>query len=267
MSWAELPGCVLRAERSGHGTGRVVLLHELGGSLESFDAVTALLAPAFQVLRYDQRGAGQSEKPRPPFGMADHAADLHALLRWSGWQGPVLLVGLAAACAILAEFALAHPADVVGLLLCGPVLTATGEAGSYLRTRAERAARDGMRAVVDTSLARSYPPLLRGDAAGFSAYRARMMGNDPVGYACANMALVEATVDGRLGELRVPVDVLAGQHDLLRVPEQIAETASRIPNARFTVVESGHLMAVQTPGLVANAVHALASRNRGEPAF
>lgn len=267
MSWAELPDCVLRVERSGHGAGRVVLLHELGGSLESFDAVAALLAPAFQVLRYDQRGAGRSEKPRTPFGMADHAADLHALLRWSGWQEPVLLVGIAAACAILAEFALAHPTDVAGLLLCGAAIVATGVAADYLRTRAERAVQDGMRAVVDTSLARSYPPALRGDGAGFSAYRARMMGNDPVGYAHANMALVRATVERRLGELLVPVDVLAGRHDLVCPPGQIAETASRIPDARFTVVESGHLMAVQTPGLVADAVHALASRSQKEPEF
>ena len=266
MSWAELPGCTLRVARSGHGTERVVLLHELGGSLESFDAAAALLAPAFQVLRYDQRGAGGSEKPRAPFDMADHAADLHALLRWSGWQGPVLLVGTAAASAILAEFALAHPADVAGLLLCSPAVGATGDAAAYLRTRAERATQDGMRAVVDTSLARSFPPPLRGDGAGFSAYRARMMGNDPVGYAHANMALVHATVDQRLGRLLVPVDVLAGRYDVVCPPEQVADTASRIPGARFSLVDSGHLMAVQTPGLVADAVHALASRNRKEPA-
>ena len=74
------------------------------------------------------------------------------------------------------------------------------------------------------------------------------------------MALTRATTDRRLGGLRLPCDVLAGRHDLLRSTNQLRGTAARIPGATFTVVESGHLMAVQTPGLVAGAVHALADR-------
>ncbi|HYQ07700.1 MAG TPA: alpha/beta fold hydrolase [Xanthobacteraceae bacterium] len=45
------------------GAGRsVVLLHELGGTLNSWDGVVPRLAEHFRVLRYDQRGAGLSEK-------------------------------------------------------------------------------------------------------------------------------------------------------------------------------------------------------------
>jgi len=242
-----------------------VLLHELGGSLESFDQVVALLADDVRILRYDQRGAGSSEKPRAPFTIADHAADLDYLLRWSSLKRPVLLVGVAAACAIAVEFTLAHPDSVSGLLLCGPVMSASGEAAGYLRTRSDHAVRDGMRAVVDTSLARSFPPLLRTDAAGFAAYRARMLGSDPVGYAHANMALVASALDHRLRELSCPVQVLAGRHDALRDPDAIAATAAAIPEAGFAVVESGHLMAVQTPGLVANALRDLSRRVEGAP--
>ena len=260
VSWANLSCGTFHADVSGRGPGRVVLLHELGGSLESFGAVATQLADGFRILRYDQRGAGLSEKPRAPFSITDAAADLADLLRWSGLQPPVLLVGIAAACAIMAEFALAEPAYVSGLLMCGPVMTAGGDAANYLRTRSERAVRDGMRAVVDTSLARSFPPPLRTDPERFAAYRARMTGADPVGYAHANMALVASTVDQRLSQLRCPVQVLAGQHDLLRTPEQIAATAAAIPGATYAAVDSGHLMAVQTPDLVADALLALSSR-------
>jgi len=259
MSWAELPGVMLQADVSGQGRG-VVLLHELGGSLHSFDAVVQALGGQFRVLRYDQRGAGLSEKPCAPFTMADHASDLGAVLEWSGIAGPVILVGVAAACAIAAEHALRQPANVAGLLLCGPVMAASGPQRTYLADRSERAVREGMRAVVDSSLDRSYPPHLRGDGVVFAAYRARMLGNDPVGYAHANMALTQAATGERLGELRGPCDVLAGRHDLLRSTEQLRDTASGIPGATFTVVESGHLMAVQSPGLVADAIRALADR-------
>ena len=263
MSWADLPGITLHAAMSGRdaGTGKgVVLLHELGGSLHSFDAVAERLTRRFRVLRYDQRGAGLSEKPRAPFGIEDHADDLDALLRWSGLGPPVILVGIAAACAIAAEYALAHPGAVAGLLLCGPVMAAAGPQLTYLSDRSDRAEREGMRAVVDPSLERSYPPHLRDEGGVFTAYRARMLGNDPVGYAHANMALTRATTEHRLGGLHPPCDVLAGRHDLLRGTDQLRETAARIPGSTFTVVESGHLMAVQTPGLVADAVHALADR-------
>lgn len=260
MRWAELLRGTFHADVSGSGPGRVVLLHELGGSLESFDEVAALLADRFRILRYDQRGAGLSEKPRAPFSIADAAADLGDLLRWSGLEPPVLLVCIAAACAIGTEFALAEPARVSGLLMCGPVMAAAGDAAEYLRARSERAVQGGMRAVVDTSLARSFPPPLRTNAAGFAAYRARMTGADPVGYAHANMALVASTADRRLGQLRCPVQVLAGRHDLLRTPEEIAATAAAMPGAGFAAVDSGHLMAVQTPGLVADALRALSDR-------
>jgi len=263
MSWAELPGVALHADISGQGRS-VVLLHELGGSLHSFDDVMVGLGDRFRVLRYDQRGAGLSEKPRTPFTVADHAADLEALLRWSGVGRPAILVGVAAACAIAAEYAVRQPANVAGLLLCGPVMAATGPQRSYLADRSERAVQQGMCAVVDPSLDRSYPPHLRGDGVVFAAYRARMLGNDPVGYAHANMALAQATTEQRLGRLRGPCDVLAGRHDLLRSTEQLRETVSGIPGATFTVVESGHLMAVQTPGLVADAIQALADRTTKE---
>jgi len=264
MSWAELPGVTLHADVSGQGRS-VVLLHELGGSLHSFDAVVHALAGRFRVLRYDQRGAGLSEKPRAPFTVADHAADLAALLRWSDIEGPMILAGVAAACAIAAEHALLHPADVAGLLLCGPVMAASGPQRTYLADRSARAVQEGMRAVVDASLDRSYPQHLRGDGVDFAAYRARMLGNDPVGYAHANIALTRATTAERLGGLRGPCDVLAGRDDLLRSTEQLRDTASSIPGATFTVVESGHLMAVQTPGLVAEAIQALADRIAKEP--
>ncbi len=263
MSWADLPGITLNAEISGQGLGQgrgLVLLHELGGSLHSFDAVIDALGDRFHVLRYDQRGAGLSEKPRAPFTIEDHATDLAALLQWSGIEGPVILAGIAAACAIAAEHALRHPETVAGLLLCGPVMSASGPQRTYLSDRSARAVQDGMRAVVDPSLDRSYPPHLRGDGAEFAAYRSRMLGNDPVGYGHANMALTRSTIADRLGGLRAPCDVLGGCDDLLRTTDQLRATAASIPGATFAVVDSGHLMAVQTPALLADAINTLANR-------
>ena len=57
MNWVDLNGAVFRYELSGNGKP-VILVHEMGGTLNSWDAVITELAKTNRVIRYDQRGAG-----------------------------------------------------------------------------------------------------------------------------------------------------------------------------------------------------------------
>ena len=54
--WIEANGASLRYELSGQGKETLVLIHELGETLESRDLVVPALQEKFRVLRYDQRG-------------------------------------------------------------------------------------------------------------------------------------------------------------------------------------------------------------------
>ncbi|WP_158742644.1 alpha/beta fold hydrolase [Acidisphaera sp. L21] len=260
MSWVELPDIVLHAELTGGGPHSLVLLHELGGSLDSFDHVVARLSTGFRTLRYDQRGAGLSEKPRQPFGLDDQLRDLQGILAATGLQPPYTLAGVAAGCAVAVAYALAAPAQVANLLLCCPALTVPPERRGYLIDRSDRAAREGMRAIATASLDRSYPQMLRQDGR-FDAYRARFIANDPVTYGHANRALADTDIATRLGDLAVPVHVLAGRHDLLRPPADVQAVAVAIPGASFAIVDSGHLMAVQAPDALAAALSSLTDRS------
>ena len=248
--WIDTGAVSLRVEISGEGPA-LVLLHELGGALDSFDKLVPTLARSLRVIRYDQRGAGLSEKPPAGFSLADHVADLEAVLATSSVTGPVHLAGVAAGSAIAVAFALEHPDRVASLSLCAPALTVAPDRRAYLAERSALARREGMRAIVEPSLARSYPEHLRGDGLAFAAYRARFLANDPVGYGHANMALADADLEGRLGDLQPRCQVLAGRHDLLRPPEAVQAVAARIPGASFGTVESGHIMPVQAPAEMA----------------
>ena len=62
MNWIEVNGTSLRYELSGSGKTTLVLVHEMGGTLDSWDQVLPALNNTRQVLRYDTRGAGLSEK-------------------------------------------------------------------------------------------------------------------------------------------------------------------------------------------------------------
>src|SRR5947209_18435453 len=89
MDFIEANGVGLRYELSGRGQQTVGLIHEMGGSLESWDEVAPVLAAGRRVLRYDTRGAGLSEKARGTLAIDTMVDDLAALLDALGITGKV----------------------------------------------------------------------------------------------------------------------------------------------------------------------------------
>lgn len=79
MPWIEANGASLRYELSGSGKETLVLVHEAGGCLESYEDALPGLEKEFCVLRYDQRGFGFSEKVRE-LNFETVVADLAGLL-------------------------------------------------------------------------------------------------------------------------------------------------------------------------------------------
>lgn len=235
----------------GVGPG-MILFHELGGGLRSWDGVIDTLLAHFRVLRFDQRGHGLSEKVRAPFRMADHANDALALATQAGISGPAWLVGAAAGSAAALEFALRFPDRVAGLVLCSPALSTDPSRREFLEARIRRAQEAGMRAIAATSLDRSYPEEDRTDQR-FTDYRARWLANDPVAYGLANRALIETDFDAALSSLAHPCLLLCGTRDVLRPPEYVRSLAGRIAGAHYAELDSGHVMPVQAP-------HALAAQ-------
>jgi len=73
-----------------------------------------------------------------------------------------------------------HPERVAALIATSPVTGGLSEAAkAWLNQRAQIVERDGMRAIADISLLRSYPERLRQDPEGFAQYRLRFLANDP----------------------------------------------------------------------------------------
>src|SRR5207245_2451756 len=119
MSWIEANGASLRYELSGSGRETVVLIHEVGGCIESWDDALPAFQGQFRVLRYDQRGFGMSEKTRV-ITMDGIVADLVALLDALRIPGPVHLAGCAMGAAIALAFAGRHQARVGRTAVASP---------------------------------------------------------------------------------------------------------------------------------------------------
>lgn len=251
MPWLETPDVALRYALSGEGPATLLLLHEMGGSLESWDGLLPLLPPGLRVLRYDQRGAGLSEKPRGRLTMPQAGNDAVALLDALGIGVPVVAVGTAVGGAVALHLAAAHPGRVRGVVATSPATGIPAAAKRATFDRAETMEREGTRAVVESGLDLGWPPALRDDPALFAACRAQRLGADPFGQAATTRMLAELDMAADLASIACPTLILAGAHDLGRPPERVAAVAAAIPGAEYRVLESGHFMAIQTPALLA----------------
>lgn len=253
MEWVETNGVVLRYELSGAGRMPLLLIHELGGSLEFWDPVLPAFQQAFRVLRYDLRGFGMSEKVRT-LRLDDLLGDTAGLLDALAITEPCHVVGPALGAGIALAFAARYPARVRRLVVSSPATGVPPERQAQSLQRAEAVERGGMRVAVEQGLARSYPERFRGDLQRFEQYRRRWLANDPEGFAAINRMLTEMDLTQQYGRIACPTLVIGCTYDTIRPPQEVELIARQIPGARYVEAASGHFMPHQTPELFVETV-------------
>jgi 3-oxoadipate enol-lactonase len=254
MDFIEVNGASLRYELSGNGDRTLVLVHEMAGSLESFDDVVPKFAGSRRVLRYDTRGAGMSQKVRGKLSIDTMADDIAGLLDARGIAGKVALAGVAVGGAIALHFAARYTERTSAVIVSSPATGIAAERRPAALERLLKIEAAGMAFAVAESMQNGYAPELRGDIARFERYRARWLGNDPASYATIWRMLAGLEMQDELSKLRCPVLVIGGSLDRVR-PAALAETTAKtIPGARFVEIASGHYMSVQTPELFADCI-------------
>lgn len=253
MRWEDVNGVTLRYDCAGSGTP-VVLIHEMGGTLHSWDAVMPALAARARVLRYDQRGAGLSEKPRAPCTLDLLSDDLWALRRATGMTEPAVIVGTAVGAAVAMRQALRHPGSVAGILGFSPVTACAPERRAAVLAHADRIEREGLRALEPASIPGILPEALRQDAAAHAAARARWLANDPESFAGIYRMFAQMDLGPDYPRLDLPMLLVGATQDGLRPPEAVREVAAACPRATYRELPTGHVASVQTPELVLEQV-------------
>jgi 3-oxoadipate enol-lactonase len=241
----------LHYERGGRASGPpVLLISGTGGDLRQEPSILeSPLAAAFDLLAYDQRGLGRSDKPDAPYTMADYGRDAAGLLDAVGWERCAVL-GISFGGMVAQELALLVPDRVTRLVLC---CTSSGGAGgsSYplheLEGLApeERLARSLglMDSRWDVSWQAANPAIV-----DLMRARTAVGARDAETTAGARRQLeARAAHDtyARLRQLTMPALVCAGRFDGIAPLANAEALAEQIPGATLQVFEGGHAFLFQ----------------------
>jgi 3-oxoadipate enol-lactonase len=246
LPWTTANGVSLYYQVAGQNGPVVVLLHEMGGTQDSWDAVAPGLAEHYRVMRYDQRGSGLSEKVRKVYSNDEAVDDLEGVLNNLNLQPPYNFVCVAAASTQVLRFLERHPDQVKSIVLCNPAPGVDPSRAGALNERADLAEKEGMRGVMGITLDKSYPPELS-DKATYEAYRGRYLGNDPVGFAHAFRMMARSNMTSLLASVTCPALVIAGRQDFIRAVAVTEGIAKEMHGARFETIDAGHFMPTTSP--------------------
>jgi 3-oxoadipate enol-lactonase len=262
--WAEANGVHLRYELSGNGPDTVVLLHEMSTSLESWDFVAPQLARKHRVLRYDLRGFGLSERTHGNLTMNDEMEDLRGLLGALGIHGKVTLIGGAVGGAIALSFAAAHPDMVNSVVAISPAaylkvgglaanvgvsVMPAGNAASPT-SAAPGAAPASSAAPGISALDAAYPVALqRAHPDRIAHFRAIQAAADHDAATATTPAAYNVAFADVLPNIQCPAMIVATSQ-WIRPVSSFKQLADSIPHGEFTVIDTGHFAAIESPELV-----------------
>lgn len=265
IRWVDVNGASLRCDIMGEGPP-LVLVHEMGGTLESWDYVAPHL-PGWRLIRYDMRGAGLSQKLVGPVTLDDLVDDLAGLLDELGETGPVALAGCAVGAAVALAFCARFPDRAAGLVAMAPATGMAPERRAEGLKLADTVEREGLRARLVSRIDISFPEAYRGGdgAHRVAQYRGNMLSNDPRSYAMIYRMLAGMDLVPLLPRIGCPVLVLAGETDGTRPAALVRPVADAIPGAIFREVPSGHVMALLTPVETAGWIGEFIRRAIGAP--
>lgn len=238
----------LSYEETGGGTP-LVLTHGLGGSLAYWDGLSAPLAEHHRVIRWDVRGAGDSDKPRGPYSPLQLAADLAALLD-ALQTDAVHLLGISMGGVIAQRFALDFPQRLRSLILVSTSSEVGPRAVAGWQRLADLVEREGFdERLADASgsfsaaFAAQNPAMVR-------AFGERTLLNDPAAYAAAARAVSDYNWTHELRSVRAPTLILQGLDDALTPPGGSVKMSRALPCSRLVMIPgAGHNWPLEQPAL------------------
>jgi pimeloyl-ACP methyl ester carboxylesterase len=245
-------GVTLNYEISGEGEP-LLLVMGTSGSILLWGDLIARLSQQYQVIAFDNRGLGGSERGDGAISVASLAEDASALL--TALDIPrAHTMGWSLGSAIVQELALAHPDQVATAVMYATWARSDGFQRAVLTAlRHPYATRDLDVALTAAGIAFS-PQLL--DHPDLGTMMEAMLPAFPQNDEQMQVTVEQWDADlahdslDRLGAITAPTLVLVGEQDLLTPPWQAKAVADAIPGARFELLTgpgSSHGVHIERP--------------------
>ena len=243
----------------GTGRHRFALVHSLAMDGTFWDRTAALLGDDADILVFDCRGHGRSDKPAGPYTVAQFADDLAELFAAVGWDKAVVAGASMGGCISLA-FAAAHPGKVAGLGLVDTTAWYGAAAPQQWEERAQKGLQEGLAALIPFQVSRWVTEAFReANRDLIDQAIAIFLANDPNAYVETCRMLGAADLRAALPSFAFPTRILVGEEDYA-TPVAMAEAMrDAIPGARLRILPGArHLTPLECPEVIAGELRELA---------
>ncbi|MEO6027861.1 MAG: alpha/beta hydrolase [Candidatus Binatia bacterium] len=257
MPMVRVNGALLRVEEIGQGPP-LLLVMGLGASLETWVAQRDAFAARHRVILFDNRGAGESESPPPPWTVPGMADDAVGVLDALGITRAHVL-GVSMGGMIAQEMAIRFPERVDRLVVAvsfarpDPLRRAFLLFRRWARLQGADLVQEGV-----ANLPWLVSPAVLNDPDRLEAVLgivSAMPLMSAEAYAHQVDAILEHDTLSRLGEVRAPTLVLAAAEDVLTPVFLSREIAGAIPRARLAILPRGnHAVQIEDPHAFNTAV-------------
>jgi 3-oxoadipate enol-lactonase len=217
----------------------LVFINGLGSSTRDWDRQVAEFSRTYQVITYDLRGHGRSDKPAGPYSISQFAADTAGLLNALGVTS-AHIVGISLGGGVAFQLALDYPQLVKTMTIVNSAPAMVGitpDAQKEVERRVAIVRQMGMRAMGEALAPNLFPKPEH--AALRQPFIERWAENDPQAYIEATLSMVGWNVTDRLGSIRCPALVIAADQDYSPVAVKEAYV-KLLPDAQLVVIADAH---------------------------
>ena len=241
------------------GDGPLVLM--IAGGMMDMDQwalVADALPDSYRIVRYDQRGIGESDQPTEGYTVDQFAEDAVNLIRALD-TGPAVLVGNSLGGTVAMGAAFAAPELVRGIVTCATSAGPTGpptppETMQYMMRGAQLPVPQAAAAMMDILFATDFideHPDMLDDAVEKRSKGAPMIATlGPL-----QSALFFDPIE-RLKSLDIPMLVLHGEEDVLVLPDHAQLLADAASAEAQLIADAGHALVVEQSDAVVQALSA-----------
>jgi 3-oxoadipate enol-lactonase len=240
------------------GAQRLALIHSLALDGSIWNGVAERLAGQVEILTYDCRGHGQSDRSSGPFTVELFASDLAELLDRLGWPA-VAVAGCSMGGCVAQAFAGMNLSRVSALGLIDTTAWYGEEAPKNWSERAAAARSKGLAGLVEFQETRWFSDRFRtAHPALVKEMTDVFLANDVDCYAATCVMLGAADLRPFLPSLRMPVAVIVGDEDHATPVAMSRQLHEAVRGSTLVILPGGrHLTPVECPDQIAAQLLAL----------